>query len=180
MSKQVIKTIITIAIIVLCVGGIKLYKYYQYNYVELVTDYYEVTYTPPLEKDNYYGALQYSDPKFNIKKLGAYSSDSTALAERIRAYKEHHDFYLETYYKSSAKHPKTEADRMYQQTEMKAALNLLNENEESLVTLVSFTHHRSYKTENILPLIKKYGMDFKKIIDYCNKNDLRASYYQVN
>jgi len=165
---------------VLCFGGVKLYKYYQYNYVELVTDYYEVTYTPPYEKGDYYGIRQYSDSKFNIKKLGAYPSDSAALAERTRAYKDNHDFYLETFNKSSARHPKTETDRMFQQTEMTTALNLLKENEESIVTLVSFTHHRSYKTNSILLLIKKYGMDFRKLIDYCNKNDLRASYYQVN
>lgn len=175
------KKLIIIAIVVLAIIAIfGSYKYYQYNYVELLTDYYQLTYTSPIEKRGLFGQIEYTDPKFDFKRLPDYKDGNTAVRHLRSELRSSRSFYLEAYHKAAKRSTKDDVDKMTQMSEITAAKELIDKIDNSTYIVLAFSHPRSYDNEDFLKALKKYGMNMRKLTEFCTEHKLKATYYEVN
>ncbi len=169
MSKKIIIPII-IAIVVIAFGSI---RYYNYNYVETVTDYARITYTPP-HKQWINGAVGYTEPKTEIEYLGDYTSDSAAISfeqdHRTRSYNRT----LNELDKISKQTPKDDIAKFVRETQIYTLTGLLNV--QSIV--VSVTHTRNFDQSKINELVKIWN-DPTKVEEFNNKYKLSVKLYPV-
>lgn len=175
------KTIITISIVILviaaAIGG---YKYYEYNYVELVADYYKTSVTMPIVKTGLYGDKQLSKPKFSFERMPDFRSDSNAVVYLRKDLQSTKKFYSDTYSQLLKEHPKDEMKQFTLLAKKEAASEKLQELDNSIYTVIAFYHPRSYDNEDVIKVIQKYGMDLTKLTEFCEKHNLKAYFYQVN
>ena len=69
-KKQYVILLAVVLILALAFCG---YKYYTYYYQDVVTDYYGIEYTPPVERGvSLFGNVEYSQPQVKFKKLPKY------------------------------------------------------------------------------------------------------------
>lgn len=155
------------------VGG---YFYYRYNCVELVTDYYGVTYTPPVERNtNFFGSVEYSEPKVEVENLPQYYNDSSAVSDKRKEFYKRKKNLLSEYVKEEKVVPKSQDEKLEHAPKLQALREMLQEQ----YIVVSFTHHRNYDAKDFLKFLRKNGINWTKMKEFCDKNDLSSKYYVI-
>jgi len=71
--------------------------------------------------------------------------------------------------------PRTQDEKLEHAPKLQALREMLQEQ----YIVVSFTHHRNYDSQDFLKFLKKNGINWKKMKEYCDQNDLSAKYYAV-
>lgn len=183
------KILITILIVILVGAAIGGYSYYKYNYIDEVTEYYYITYTPPIEKIEYTQQIklpalmsafeqnELTDPEVEVGKLQQYANDSIAINDQTKKYqtlRKEDEKKLE-YYLSLNPKPNDFAKLAEKEAEVEAFRKFLAQEHY----IISFSHHRNYKPEQFFSFIKKNGINWQKMKEFCNKNDLKGSYYKI-
>lgn len=169
-KKSIIILVLIIAFIAICIGiGV-----YYYRDVAEVTDYFCIQYTPPVEQGvSFFGSPQYSDPKVELKQLPNYDNDSIAIAAKRRQAEQEQKFLMKEFDEEIKKNPDKDDYTYY------AKIEALKQMLQRQYFVISFTHHRSYKPEDFLEFLKKNGIDWLKMEDFCKENDLKAAYYPI-
>lgn len=139
-KKQYVILLAVVLILALAFCG---YKYYTYYYQDVVTDYYGIEYTPPVERGvSLFGNVEYSQPQVKFKKLPKYLSDSSAISHKTAEVLSDRKFYVEEYKKEMGVVPKTDIEKVNQGASLQALKELLKNSISSLVSPI---------TENTIP-----------------------------
>ena len=156
-KKQYVILLAVVLILALAFCG---YKYYTYYYQDVVTDYYGIEYTPPVERGvSLFGNVEYSQPQVKFKKLPKYLSDSSAISHKTAEVLSDRKFYVEEYKKEMGVVPKTDIEKVNQGASLQALKELLKKQ----YFLISFSHHRKYDPEDFIRFVKKNGVDWDKM-----------------
>lgn len=173
MKKKIFIAVIIVIVVCAFVGG---YHHYRYNYVELVTDYYGITYTPPVERNiSFFGFVEYSEPKVEVENLPQYCNDSSAVNNKQKEFYERKKNLLSEFAKEEKIVPRTQDEKLEHAPKLQALREMLQEQ----YIVVSFTHHRNYDAKDFLKFLRKNGINWTKMKEYCDKNDLSARYYAI-
>lgn len=139
-KKQYVILLAVVLILALAFCG---YKYYTYYYQDVVTDYYGIEYTPPVERGvSLFGNVEYSQPQVKFKKLPKYLSDSSAISHKTAEVLSDRKFYVEEYKKEMGVVPKTDIEKVNQGASLQALKELLKKQYFPLVSPI---------TENTIP-----------------------------
>lgn len=156
------KAIIIILAIVLCAGGFAGWKYYQYNYVEEVTDYYRIEYQPPVAQ-TYYGITTYTKPEIKIEQQREYESEDAA-----------YDDISKWVAGKKGNLPDMMVKEMEGKDEMQSKIiqQAFQEMMEKEYILMIFTHTRDYDASEYIEKVKEYGINSDKLKDYIEEHHL--------
>lgn len=173
MKKKIFIALTVVILICALAGG---YNYYRYNYIDLVTDYYGITYTPPVERyTNFFGSVEYSEPKVEVENLPQYDNDSSAVSVKKKGFYERKKYLLAEYVKEEKVAPRPQDEKFEHAPKLQALREMLQEQ----YIVVSFTHHRNYDAKDFLRFLRKNGINWTNMKEYCDKNDLSARYYAI-
>lgn len=172
MKKKIFIALTVVILICVLAGGYN----YRYNYIDLVTDYYGITYTPPVERyTNFFGSVEYSEPKVEVENLPQYDNDSSAVSVKKKEFYERKKYLLAEYVKEEKVAPRSQDEKLEHAPKLQALREMLQEQ----YIVVSFTHNRNYDAKNFLKFLRKNGVNWTKMKEYCDKNDLSARYYAI-
>ena len=172
-KKQYVILLAVVLILALAFCG---YKYYTYYYQDVVTDYYGIEYTPPVERGvSLFGNVEYSQPQVKFKKLPKYLSDSSAISHKTAEVLSDRKFLVEEYKKEMGVVPKTDMEKICQGTRLQALKELLKKQ----YFLISFSHHRKYDPEDFIRFVKKNGVDWDKMEQFCKQYGLDVKCYPI-
>lgn len=169
MKKSVI--VIIFAIIALSCAGA--YAYYYY-FVQTVTNYFVLTYTPPQERNYGLAGIDYTDPKIEIEQTTDYEDDKTAREIESQKAKESFDYYFSELEKLAEN--STAQNDIQRQCEVNALTDLLQQQ----YFLIRITHIRKYSVEESLDVIRKHWGNHKELKDFAEKNKLSFEIYTLN
>jgi hypothetical protein len=173
MKKKIFIALTIVILICALIGG---YNYYRYNYVELVTDYYGITYTPPVKRNiNFFGSVEYSEPKVDVENLPQYYNDSSAVSDKRKEFYKRKKNFLSEYVKEEKVAPRSQDEKLEHAPKLQALREMLQEQ----YIVVSFTHHRNYDAKDFLRFLRKNGINWTKMKEFCDKNDLSSKYYVI-
>lgn len=71
--------------------------------------------------------------------------------------------------------PKTDMEKICQGTSLQALKELLKKQ----YFLISFSHHRKYDPEDFIRFVKKNGVDWDKMEQFCKKYGLDVKCYPI-
>lgn len=182
------KNIIILCIIVVLLCMISGAWYYKYNYMDTVTSYIKVEYTPPTENPFYdtYDDLRkmvsdrYSKPSVKFSFV-SFENDSVAYSYTYNQCVDSHKHFTETMANLSPNitpdmdETKVQTERMLYEAQMQAYLELLNTH----TTIISFTHIRKYDKEKFLKDIIGIGFNKEKIDKYIKENKMSFKWIDV-
>ena len=172
-KKQYIILLAVVLILALAFCG---FKYYTYYYKDVVTDYYGIKYTPPVERgESFFGTVEYSQPQVEFERLPNFVSDSSAIHHRTADILSSRKFLVEEYKKEMSAVPRTDEEKL----DHRAKVQAMKEMFEEQYFLISFSHHRNYDPEDFIRFIKKNGIDWDKMEQFCKKYGLEAKYYPI-
>lgn len=166
-----------LVIIVTCILG---YQYYEHNYVELVTDYYRMTYTLPIVKTDLYGKQDLTDQKVSFERMPAFKNDSTAIVYIRKDLVRTRSFYQKTYNQLLKEHPQKEMEKITYMAKKEAVSEKLQEFDGSQYTVIAFSHPRQYDSEEFLKAMKESGLDLDRLTKFCEDHHLKAEYYHID
>lgn len=164
------KLYIGISVLVLCACiGVGIW-YYYHNYVETVTEYILVKYTPPIEHDGY-TSKEHSEMAFV-----SYSDDSTAVKRERVLMADYHNGVLDEYLKMPDTPPSDDQTAVMTWQAKRNAFEELLAEERILIRL---THVRSLEPKELLQLIKKHGMLSEPVDMFIQDNKIDAAFYPI-
>ena len=169
MKKKILIPII-IALIAAIGGGI---YYYYYNYVETVTHYYLIRYTPAQIFNSPYGNSTIK-PEVEISGLPEFISDSAAVANVIKD-KERDLAWCEKELENVTKQNPTDNIK---QIERNGKITALKRVLEEQWTTVSVTHTRNFDQSKINELVEIWN-DPTKVEEFNNKYKLSVKLYPI-
>jgi hypothetical protein len=114
-------------------------------------------------------------PQVKFKKLPKYLSDSSAISHKTAEVLSDRKFYVEEYKKEMGVVPKTDMEKIRQGTSLQALKELLKKQ----YFLISFSHHRKYDPEDFIRFVKKNGVDWDKMEQFCKKYGLDVKCYPI-
>lgn len=156
-----------IFVIILIVGGV---YYYYHNYVQVVTEYYRITYTPAQKISGSFGGYHYSNPKTEIDKL-SFPSDSIAIekenSEAKRSFKAYSSKFEEIL---RSPEPTDEIERITFSARVEAYKELLT----MRYWLIISKHTRNFNAEDIFNFIKQKGFNKKELERYAENNKINV------
>lgn len=153
MKKKIFIALTIVILLCVLAGG---YNYYRYNYIDLVTDYYGITYTPPVERyTNFFGSVEYSEPQVEVENLPQYDNDSSAVSVKKKEFYERKKYQLAEYVKEEKLAPRSQDEKLEHAPKLQALREMLQEQ----YIVVSFTHHRNYDAKDFLKFLRKNGIN---------------------
>ncbi|MCH4183622.1 MAG: hypothetical protein LKF48_10755 [Prevotella sp.] len=166
---------IILVTVALCVMGV--FWYYKTNYIDTITEYYKLTYTPPMEKDVSWGLNDTTEPKFKLERIANYKNDSIAVVVETKREKADQKFYYQELKKCIATKSRKDITGQLEKTiEIEVYKELIN----SQVTIFCFTHRQGYDSKNILVYTKSYKGDILQLKRFCDKNKIEFRNYPIN
>ncbi|MDY6249532.1 MAG: hypothetical protein SPL64_00300 [Bacteroidaceae bacterium] len=167
MKKFILPASILFVIILAASGA----YFYYYNYVQVVTDYYRVTYDPPHEKPSYFGK-RYTDPKIEIGKV-EYATDSIAIVKEKQWAKGRFEGYSKQLEEETAKPiPNDKTKRLEHLMEHEVLSELM----QIEYTLIIISHTRDYNAEDVIKIIKDKGLNWREIEEYQRKHNVNIKF----
>ncbi len=174
------KGIITASIVIAALALAGCGWWYHHNYVEVVTDYYLIRYTPPVEREYSYDYLNtYSDPKTEIEKLQEYENEDVAIRRERDEFEDFKNRLIEQIEKFGKeveqKDTRDPNERMKVEAQLQAYRELLAE-ERFLMTI---SHIRKFNEEDVLQFIKDYGLNCEEAQKFMKENKIEVSSYTL-
>lgn len=167
MKKSVLIALVSAIFLIIAAGGL-----YYYFYIDTVTNYYLVKYTPPQPRKSIFGGYEYSNPQIEFLQLEDYSSDKLAVEAETSEAKESYSWLLEEYEKESLQ-PEDD-NSIIQDARMSAITSMLEEER----FLIRTTHIRKFSAEEALKMIQKHWAD-KSLEDYAESNKIEIAVYSI-
>lgn len=178
------KIIYILLVLIPIIAGI----YYYYNFIETVTSYIRIEYTPPVE-DPFFetkGELakmvsnRYSEPSVKFSFVN-FENDSVAYANTYANCKSEKKFITDQL--SKIKYPETksldETQKAVEIMKYQAQFQAYNELLHRQTIILSFAHVRSLDYKKFLNDIIKIGFDKNKIDEYMNKEKVTFKWIDV-
>lgn len=126
MKKKIFIALTIVILLCVLAGG---YNYYRYNYIDLVTDYYGITYTPPVERyTNFFGSVEYSEPKVEVENLPQYDNDSSAVSVKKKEFYERKKYLLAEYVKEEKVAPRSQDEKLEHAPKLQAYVKCCKSN----------------------------------------------------
>ena len=107
--------------------------------------------------------------------LQKYLCDSSAISHTTAEVLSDRKFYVEEYKKEMGVVPKTDIEKVNQGASLQALKELLKKQ----YFLISFSHHRKYDPEDFIRFVKKNGVDWDKMEQFCKKYGLDVKCYPI-
>lgn len=162
------------AIALLCIlGG---FSYYKINYLDTVTEYYKLTYIPPMENTSSFGYDNYTKPKFEIQRVTDYINDSIAVVAETKKEESSQKFYNK---KKKEFYDIKRSDDVTKELTRMAKIEAVNELTNRQITILRFTHRRGYNNQNLLSYIKSYNGSRDGLKKFCDKNKIEYAIYPI-
>lgn len=168
MKKSYLIAIVSAIILIITLGSL-----YYYFYIDTVSNYFLVKYTPPQQRESIFGGREYCDPKIEFAKLKDYANDDMAVeAETIEA--NHSYSWLLEEYEKELRQPKDE-NPIIQDARMNAITSMLEEQR----FLIRTTHIRKFSAEEALKMIQEHWAD-QSLEDYAKSNKIEVAIYNIS
>ena len=155
-------------------------RYYYYNYVEQVSDYYLISIELPRIEEWAFGKEK-TDGKIEIKKLPEYANDSTAIVSETKKSEEFDEYLIKEIEKHLQKQKEVEQDFIEYNRE-RVHVNANTELLEQSRILMRFSHIRKFdkdQFEKIKNLIIKNGVFSEEVRRYMDKSKIDAEFYTI-
>lgn len=167
MKKSVLIAIISAVVIIIAAGGL-----YYYFYIDTVSNYFLVKYTPPQPRESIFGGREYSDPKIEFEQLKDYANDDIAVEAETKEAKHSYSWLLQEYEKE-LRQPKDD-NPIIQDARMNAITSML----EGERFLIRTTHIRKFSAEEALKMLQEHWAD-KSLEDYAKSNKIEVAVYCI-
>lgn len=161
------KSVLIAILLIITAGGL-----YYYFYIDTVSNYFLVKYTPPQPRESIFGGREYSDPKFEFAQLKDYASDDNALEAETSEAKHTYSWLLKEYEKE-LRQPK-EDNPIIQDARINAITSMLEEER----FLIRTTHIRKFSAEEALKMVQEHWAD-KSLEDYAKSNKIEVAIYSI-
>jgi hypothetical protein len=172
--KKKILFIILLAVVALIVAGS---IYYKMNYIDTVSEYYKLEYTPSVEKEVSFGFDNYTEPKIEISRIQNYSNDSIAVVtETIEEHSSQKLLKDELNKTMATKNRGDDIDKI----DNIAKIEALREMMVRQITILRFTHRAGYDANEIFKFIRKYNGNPDKLNKYCKENKISYAIYPIS
>lgn len=145
---------------------------YYYFYINTVSNYFLVKYTPPQPRESIFGEFEYTDSKLEYLQLENYSSDNMALETEATEAKHSYSWLLKEYEKELRQPNKD--NPIIQNARMNAIRSMLEEER----FLIRTTHIRKFSAEEALKMIQEHWAD-KSLEDYAKSNKIEVAVYCI-
>lgn len=167
MKKSVLIAIISAIVLIIAAGSL-----YYYFYIDTVSNYFLVKYTPPQPRESVFGGREYSDPKIEFAQLKDYANDDMAVEAETTDAKHSYSWLLQEYEKE-LRQPK-EDHPIIQDARMNAITSMLEEER----FLIRTTHIRKFSAEEALNMLQEHWAD-KSLEDYAKSNKIEIKIYSI-
>lgn len=167
------KFLLPIIIIFLILGGGGIY-YYYYNFIETVTQYHKIIFTPSRKEISIFGEKKYTEPKIEIKELGMYESDSAAVAYQQKDRENSIAYLRKILDEVNQKEPSDAIDKLTKKAELSAIEEMLSE----WWIIVRVTHTRNFDKEKIKEVMKIWN-DPEKIEEFNKEHKISVAIYPI-
>ena len=155
-------------------------RYYYHNYVEQVRGYYIIYIDlPRVVRGTYRNRVQ--GGKVDIKKLGRYPNDSTAIASETKRSEEFDEYLIKEIEKHLQKQREVEQD-FVEYSKERAHVEANTELLEQSRILMRISHIRKYNKAQVKSLSKsiiKNGVFSEEVRRYIEKYKLDAEFYTI-
>lgn len=151
-----------VAFVALCAFG--LYKWHQYNYVDLITEYYTVETILPCEEDYTYAQQMGVETKtaIQIPRKNEYQSDEEAMKSE-----QEYANSIRSIYRADAINKMRNVGDRYD-----FIFRYLKQKSGAIYNVIKISHTRKTDLTELWNIIKEYGLVYNNWRDYCEKNNI--------